>query len=61
MTSPIRYDLGPDRVVTITFDAPGAPVNTMTEAWCRALRETVDRLDQRRRAARVRMARGGEA
>jgi len=50
MTSPIRYELGADRVVTVTFDAPGAAVNTMTEAWCLALRETVGRLEAERDA-----------
>jgi len=48
MTSPIRYDLGADRVVTITFDAPGAAVNTMTEAWIKAFHETLDRLEAER-------------
>ncbi|HUN69630.1 MAG TPA: 3-hydroxyacyl-CoA dehydrogenase NAD-binding domain-containing protein, partial [Burkholderiales bacterium] len=33
-----------DNVVTVTFDAPGAPVNTMTEAWLAAFTETVARL-----------------
>ena len=48
MSSPIRYDLGADRVVTIIFDAPDAPVNTMTEAWIRALHDTLDRLEAER-------------
>ena len=30
---PVRYEKGDDRIVTLTLDAPGAPVNTMTEAW----------------------------
>ncbi|MDA0225168.1 MAG: 3-hydroxyacyl-CoA dehydrogenase NAD-binding domain-containing protein [Proteobacteria bacterium] len=45
MTSPIRYDLGSDRIVTLTLDAPDAAVNTMTEAFQRALVETLDRLE----------------
>ena len=48
MTSPIRYDLGTDRVVTVTFDAPGAAVNTMTEAWIKAFHDTLDRLEKER-------------
>ena len=48
MSSPIRYDLGADRIVTVTFDAPGAPVNTMTEAWIKAFHETLDRLEAER-------------
>jgi 3-hydroxyacyl-CoA dehydrogenase/enoyl-CoA hydratase/3-hydroxybutyryl-CoA epimerase len=48
MNSPIRYELGADRVVTVTFDAPGAPVNTMTEAWIRAFHEMLDRLEAER-------------
>lgn len=42
--SPIRYERDAGNVVTITFDAPGAPVNTMTEAWEHAFAETVERL-----------------
>ena len=48
MTSPIHYDLGPDRVVTVTFDAPGAAVNTMTAAWGSAFTQTLDRLEAER-------------
>jgi len=48
MTSPIRYDLGADRVVTVAFDAPDAAVNTMTEAWIKAFHETLDRLEAER-------------
>jgi 3-hydroxyacyl-CoA dehydrogenase / enoyl-CoA hydratase / 3-hydroxybutyryl-CoA epimerase len=29
----IRYELAGDGIATITFDAPGAPVNTMTLQW----------------------------
>ena len=31
--SPIRFEKDADNVVTVTFDAPGAPVNTMTCAF----------------------------
>src|SRR5688572_19390429 len=43
---PIKFEKGADNVVTITFDAPGAPVNTMTEAWQAAFTETVERLER---------------
>jgi 3-hydroxyacyl-CoA dehydrogenase/enoyl-CoA hydratase/3-hydroxybutyryl-CoA epimerase len=42
--SPIRFEKDAGSVVTVTFDAPGAPVNTMTEAWEAAFTETVERL-----------------
>jgi 3-hydroxyacyl-CoA dehydrogenase / enoyl-CoA hydratase / 3-hydroxybutyryl-CoA epimerase len=29
----LRYEIDADRILTITFDAPGAAVNTMTAAW----------------------------
>ncbi|HEY5637710.1 MAG TPA: 3-hydroxyacyl-CoA dehydrogenase NAD-binding domain-containing protein [Burkholderiales bacterium] len=45
MTSPIRYETGPDRIITLTLDAPDAPVNTMTAAFQTALGETLDRLE----------------
>src|SRR4051812_6026991 len=41
---PIRFEKDADRVVTLTFDAPGAPVNTMTAAWQAAFTEAVQRL-----------------
>jgi len=44
--SPIRYELGADRVVTITFDAPEGSVNTMSEAWKNAFTENVARLEK---------------
>ncbi len=44
--SPIKYELGADRVVTITFDALEASVNTMSEAWKNAFSETVERLEK---------------
>ncbi len=42
--NPIRYDTDAEGIVTLTFDAPGAPVNTMTQAWTNALTEAVDRI-----------------
>jgi 3-hydroxyacyl-CoA dehydrogenase/enoyl-CoA hydratase/3-hydroxybutyryl-CoA epimerase len=42
--SPVRFEKDSENVVTVTFDAPGAPVNTMTEAWEAAFTETVERL-----------------
>jgi len=41
---PVRYEDGDDRIVTLTFDAPGAPVNTMTAAWQKAFAAAVERL-----------------
>ena len=41
----LHYDHhGATRVVTLTFDDPAAPVNTMGEAWLADLHEAVDRL-----------------
>jgi 3-hydroxyacyl-CoA dehydrogenase/enoyl-CoA hydratase/3-hydroxybutyryl-CoA epimerase len=42
----VRYEKGDDRVVTLTFDAPGAPVNTMTREWQAAFAAAVGRLEQ---------------
>jgi 3-hydroxyacyl-CoA dehydrogenase/enoyl-CoA hydratase/3-hydroxybutyryl-CoA epimerase len=44
MSSPIRYEKDSSNVVTLTFDAPGAPVNTMTAEWCAAFADAVARL-----------------
>ena len=41
----IRYELGDDGIATITHDAPGAPVNTMTEQWQADLAEAVSRVE----------------
>ncbi|HTQ76444.1 MAG TPA: 3-hydroxyacyl-CoA dehydrogenase NAD-binding domain-containing protein [Burkholderiales bacterium] len=41
---PVRFEKGGDGIVTLTFDAPGAPVNTMTEAWQAAFAGAVGRL-----------------
>ena len=35
----IRYEIDGDGIATITFDAPGAPVNTMTIEWQHELAE----------------------
>jgi len=44
MKMPIRFDKDSENIVTITFDAPGTPVNTMTAEWQTAFTETVARL-----------------
>jgi 3-hydroxyacyl-CoA dehydrogenase/enoyl-CoA hydratase/3-hydroxybutyryl-CoA epimerase len=41
---PVRFEKDAEGVVTLTFDAPGAPVNTMTEAWEHAFAAAVERL-----------------
>jgi len=41
MASPIRYEKDAGNIVTLTFDAPGAPVNTMTAAWESAFADAV--------------------
>src|SRR5262245_60172061 len=40
----IRFEKDPEGIVTLTFDAPGAPVNTMTEEWQAAFTGAVERL-----------------
>ena len=50
--SPIRFEKDSENVVTITFDAPGAPVNTMTEAFDAAFTETVARLSREKSATK---------
>ena len=44
----IRYALGHDGIATLTFDAPGAPVNTMTPQWQADMTEAADRLERDR-------------
>src|SRR6185503_14637078 len=44
--SPIRYEKDAENIVTLTFDAPGAPVNTMTGAWQSAFADAVARLQK---------------
>ncbi|MEW6689859.1 MAG: 3-hydroxyacyl-CoA dehydrogenase NAD-binding domain-containing protein [Pseudomonadota bacterium] len=41
---PIRFEKDSENIVTLTFDAPGAPVNTMTAAWQAAFAAAVERL-----------------
>jgi 3-hydroxyacyl-CoA dehydrogenase/enoyl-CoA hydratase/3-hydroxybutyryl-CoA epimerase len=43
---PVHYDKGDDRIVTLTLDAPGAPVNTMTAAWQEAMTAAIARLEK---------------
>jgi 3-hydroxyacyl-CoA dehydrogenase/enoyl-CoA hydratase/3-hydroxybutyryl-CoA epimerase len=43
--SPIRYEKDADQIVTLTFDSPGSPVNTMSNAWQAAFQETIKRLE----------------
>ncbi|QBQ99349.1 3-hydroxyacyl-CoA dehydrogenase NAD-binding domain-containing protein [Paraburkholderia pallida] len=40
----IRYETGADQIVTLTFDDPDAPVNTLSEQWQRDFAEAVERL-----------------
>lgn len=40
----IRYDKDAEGIVTLTFDEPGSPVNTMRVEWQRDLHAAVDRL-----------------
>ncbi len=40
----IRYEKDAEGVVTLTFDAPGAPVNTMTGAWQADFEQAIGRL-----------------
>ena len=47
---PVRFEKGDDRIVTLTLDAPGAPVNTMTEAWKKAFHAAVERLQKEKDA-----------
>jgi 3-hydroxyacyl-CoA dehydrogenase/enoyl-CoA hydratase/3-hydroxybutyryl-CoA epimerase len=47
---PVRFEKGDDRIVTLTLDAPGAPVNTMTEEWTKAFHAAVERLQKEKDA-----------
>ena len=40
----IRYELSDDGIATLTLDAPGSSVNTMTAQWQADLAEAVQRL-----------------
>ncbi len=46
--SPIRYERDVANIITVTFDSPGSPVNTMSTAWREALAEAVGRLQAER-------------
>jgi len=41
---PIKFEKDPAGIVTLSFDAPDVPVNTMTEAWEAAFAAAVERL-----------------
>ncbi|WP_026362301.1 3-hydroxyacyl-CoA dehydrogenase NAD-binding domain-containing protein [Geopsychrobacter electrodiphilus] len=41
-----RYEKDCDKIVTITMDMPGQPVNTMSDAFHVYLKETIDALEQ---------------
>src|SRR5262244_2825316 len=43
---PIKFEKDSESIVTLTFDAPGAPVNTMTADWQRAFTDMVARLER---------------
>jgi 3-hydroxyacyl-CoA dehydrogenase/enoyl-CoA hydratase/3-hydroxybutyryl-CoA epimerase len=43
---PIKFEKDAENIVTLTFDAPGAPVNTMTADWQRAFADMVTRLER---------------
>jgi 3-hydroxyacyl-CoA dehydrogenase/enoyl-CoA hydratase/3-hydroxybutyryl-CoA epimerase len=47
---PVRYEKGADHIVTLTLDAPGAPVNTMTADWQKAFAAAVERLQKEKDA-----------
>jgi 3-hydroxyacyl-CoA dehydrogenase/enoyl-CoA hydratase/3-hydroxybutyryl-CoA epimerase len=47
---PVNYEKGGDAIVTLTFDAPGAPVNTMTAEWQKAFTAAVQRLQKEKDA-----------
>ena len=49
---PIKFEKDPENIVTLTFDAPGAPVNTMTEAFQKAFTESVARLVKEKASTR---------
>jgi 3-hydroxyacyl-CoA dehydrogenase/enoyl-CoA hydratase/3-hydroxybutyryl-CoA epimerase len=44
MTDAIRYETGPDHIVTLTLDMPGQQANTMNAAYRQAMAETLERL-----------------
>jgi len=42
--SPVRFEKDSENLVTLTFDAPDSPVNTMTEEWQAAFTAAIERL-----------------
>ncbi|HEX6445410.1 MAG TPA: 3-hydroxyacyl-CoA dehydrogenase NAD-binding domain-containing protein [Streptosporangiales bacterium] len=48
MAEHIRYEVGADRVVTLTIDQPGASANVMNSAYADAMGAVVDRLEAER-------------
>jgi 3-hydroxyacyl-CoA dehydrogenase/enoyl-CoA hydratase/3-hydroxybutyryl-CoA epimerase len=50
--SPVRFEKDAENVVTLTFDAPDSPVNTMTEEWQAAFTEAVARLAREKASIR---------
>jgi len=48
--NPIRYEKDADAVVTLTFDQPDSPVNTMNAQWQAAFAEAVARIEAGREA-----------
>ena len=49
---PIKFEKDAENVVTLTFDAPGAAVNTMTADWQRAFTDMVARLEREKGSTR---------
>ncbi len=48
--SPVRWEKDSENIVTLTFDAPGSPVNTMTAGWLEAFEAAVGRIVKKRDA-----------
>ncbi|WP_296254766.1 MULTISPECIES: 3-hydroxyacyl-CoA dehydrogenase NAD-binding domain-containing protein [unclassified Pseudomonas] len=44
MIDPIHYEIGPDRIVTLTLDLPGQQANTMNALYRQAMTQTLTRL-----------------
>lgn len=44
MSDAIRYETGPDQIITLTIDMPGQQANTMNAAYRQAMAETLERL-----------------
>jgi len=48
--NPIRYEKDADSIVTLTFDQPDSPVNTMNAQWQASFSEAVARIEAEREA-----------